>query len=161
MPIPLEALVAPLMMARYDRALGIALTIWLGCLAGALSFYAIGGLLFEPLVEPVLQTLGLATEFDDMGNRLDQEGVFWAVFLISISPVPFQLATLGAGSAGVDPTTFTLAVASSRGLRYFGLAILALTLGPRLTHVLNHGPVPVIAIIVALVLGYVAFQILR
>lgn len=38
-PIPLETVIAPLMVGHPRRALGIALWVWLGCLAGASLFY--------------------------------------------------------------------------------------------------------------------------
>lgn len=134
-PIPLETVVAPLMVGHPKRALGIALAIWLGCLAGALVFFLIGIWLVDPVVRPVLQWLGLAQTFEDMTARLGREGLFWSVFLVSFSPAPMQLATLGAGAAGAQVVPFLAAIALSRGLRYFGLALLALILGPQVARI--------------------------
>lgn len=44
-------------------------------------------------------------------------------------PVPFKLFVLAAGVAGVRPLDFVLAVALSRGLRYFGEGLLAIWYG--------------------------------
>lgn len=130
-PIPLETVAAPLMAAHPGRAWAVALWIWLGCLVGAALFYALGLALFEPVAAPVIEALGLGEAFEAARDRLDREGLFWAVFVVSLSPAPFQLATLGAGAAGGSPLVFLAAVAASRAVRYFGLAFLAARLGPR------------------------------
>lgn len=132
MPIPLETLVAPLMIGHPRRSVVIAIVIWLGSLTGAALFYGIGYWLADPVVYPVLEWLNLAEGLKDMTARLDKDGLFWAVFLVSFLLAPLQLATLGAGVAQGNFLLFMLAVASSRGLRYGGLAVLALLLGRKI-----------------------------
>lgn len=133
-PIPLETIIAPLMVGHSRQALGIAVSVWLGCLAGALTFYMLGVLMFDPVVRPALEWLGLAQDFQTLTDKLGREGLFWTVFLVSFSPVPMQLATLGAGAAGGNVVTFLAAIALSRGVRYFGLALLAQVIGPKITR---------------------------
>jgi membrane protein YqaA with SNARE-associated domain len=151
-PIPLETVVVPLMVGHPRRALGIALAIWIGCLVGALAFFFIGSTLVDPVVLPVLEWLGLAEEFEQTTDRLGSGGLFWAVFLVSFSPAPMQLATLGAGAAGGNVLVFLAAIALSRGLRYFGLAILAQFLGERIAHL----DVPKRVLIPAMMIGLLA-----
>ena len=130
-PVPLETLVAPLMAARPERAWRIAGAILAGCLVGALMFYLLALWLFEPLVAPALQALGLADALAEVRARMSDADVFWVVFVVSLTPAPFQLATLGAGAAGAPAPVFMAAVASSRAIRYFGLAWLARRFGPQ------------------------------
>jgi membrane protein YqaA with SNARE-associated domain len=134
LPIPLEAIVVPLMVGHPRRALRIALIIWLGCLVGASLFYAVGYLLADPVVHPVMGLLGLEDSFDDMAQKLSGEGLFWSVFLVSFLPAPLQLATLGAGVVGGNFLVFFAAILLSRGLRYFGMAVLAQFVGERIAH---------------------------
>ncbi|MEI4260634.1 YqaA family protein [Roseovarius sp. D0-M9] len=134
LPIPLEAVVVPLMVGHPKRALRIALIIWLGCILGASLFYIVGFALADPVVEPVIRMLGLEANFNDMANRLEGDGLFWSVFLVSLLPAPLQLATLGAGAVGGNFLVFLAAVVLSRGLRYFGMAILAQFIGERIAH---------------------------
>lgn len=82
-PIPLEALVAPLMFAHLRNAVRVAFAIWVGCLAGAFAFYLLARLFFDPLVRPALAAIGLADGFADMEQRLDTEDTFW-------TPVPTE-----------------------------------------------------------------------
>lgn len=134
-PIPLETVVVPLMVGHPKRSFTIALAIWLGCLVGALLFFILGAWLVDPVVLPVLDWLGLRDEFEQMTRDLETGGLFWAVFLVSFSPAPMQFATLGAGAAGGNVVIFLAAIALSRGLRYFGLAILAQIIGPRIADI--------------------------
>lgn len=134
LPIPLETVAVPLMVGAPKRALTIALAIWLGCLVGASLFYFVGLFLFDPVVEPVLGRLELADDFAQMTKKLNEESLFWAVFLVSFSPAPMQLAALGAGAAQGNFLVYIAAIAASRGLRYFGLAIVAQFVGTRIVH---------------------------
>lgn len=151
-PIPLETIVLPLMLGHSRRALTIATAIWLGCLAGAALFYFVGLWAVDPIVRPALDWAGLLEEFDRMAERLGSEGLFWTVFVVSFSPAPMQLATLGAGAAQGGFLPFLGAIALSRGLRYFGLALLSHVAGPRIA---DFG-VPKRVLIPALMLAFAA-----
>lgn len=133
-PIPLETIVAPLMVGHPAQALRIALSIWIGCLLGASVFYGVSALLMDPVVRPALAALGLEQDFDGMVSQLGEDALFWTIFLVSFSPAPMQLATLGAGAVQANPVEFLAAIALSRGLRYFGLAVLAQIVGPKIAE---------------------------
>lgn len=130
-PIPLETIVVPLMVGQHRHSMTIAFSIWVGCLLGASLFYFVGLWLAEPLVQPAVELLGLTDDFRDMERKLQDEGLFWVVFLVSFSPAPMQFATLGAGAVQGNFLIFISAIAASRGLRYFGLALLARLFGPK------------------------------
>lgn len=151
-PIPLEAVVVPLMIGHPKRSLSIAVTIWLGCLVGASLFYFVGLWLRDPVVLPVIEWLGLSRSFADMTGNLDGSGLFWTVFLVSFSPAPMQLATLGTGAVGGNFVVFLAAIAASRGLRYFGMAILTQLLGERIAR-LNIPKRKLVPIMVVVLLG--------
>lgn len=134
LPIPLEAVLVPLMVGRPGHALRIGLWALLGCLIGSLALYG-AGLLAQPLVDPVLQWLSLTQAFEDMQSRLTGGNLFVTVLIIAISPAPIQLASLGAGVVGANPLVFLAAVGVSRAVRYLGLGLLAKWLGPRLQEI--------------------------
>lgn len=150
-PIPLEIVVAPLMVGHPKRSISIALAIWVGCLVGASLFYVIGAALADPVVLPILAWLGLEQDFHDLVGRIDEGGLFWTVLLVSFSPAPMQLATLGSGVANGNFAVFFAAIALSRGVRYFGLAIVAQFAGERIAHI--NIPKRKLALIVFGVLG--------
>lgn len=157
-PIPLEAVVAPLMVGHHRHSSTIALAIWLGCLAGAALFYVVGLWLFDPVVRPVLDWLGLTEDFNTMTQDLEGGGLFWTVFLVSFSPAPMQLATLGAGAIQGSFPVFLVAIAASRGIRYFGLAVLAHLFGPRIAEL---GIPKRRIVLIVLVLGLGIFAAVR
>ncbi|WP_238987462.1 YqaA family protein [Roseovarius dicentrarchi] len=159
-PIPLETIVVPLMVGHPRRALKIALAIWVGCIVGATLFYGVGLLLADPIVHPALGALGLEDNFQKISNDLSGGGFFWTIFLVSFSPVPMQLATLGAGTVGGNPLTFIAAIALSRGLRYFGMAILAQFVGTRIAHLQIPKGWLVLGIAVLLLAGWGVMQLL-
>lgn len=131
-PIPLEAVIVPLMVGYPRRAWAIATAALVGCLIGASLFYLVGQLLFEPVVAPLLDALSLRQTYDETLNGLSSTGYFWAVFLISVGPAPLQLATLGAGATDAAFAPFLAAVALSRSIRYLGLALICNLLGERI-----------------------------
>ncbi|MGF1551734.1 MAG: YqaA family protein [Paracoccaceae bacterium] len=160
-PIPLETLVVPLMVANPERAWRIAHAIFAGCLVGALMFYVLGNLLYEPVIEPAIETLGLTETFQETRQRLDESGLFWAVFLISLAPLPFQLATLGAGTMGENVVVFMAAVALSRGIRYYGLAFLAERFGARILELAGGRRQALVSGVVLLVALWLLAQLVR
>jgi membrane protein YqaA with SNARE-associated domain len=157
-PIPLETVVAPLMVGQHRHATTIAVAIWIGCLLGASVFYGVGLWLFDPVVRPALEALGLLEDFNELTADLDESGFFWSVFLVSFSPAPMQLATLGAGAIQGGFLVFIAAIAASRGIRYFGLAILAHLVGPRIAEL--NLPTGRIVLIVA-VIGFAIWGVTR
>jgi len=159
-PIPLETVVAPLMIGHPKRSITIATSIWIGCLAGAALFYFVGLWLKDPVVLPVIEWLGLTEDFNEMESDLEGGGLFWTVFLVSFSPAPMQLATLGAGAVGGNFAVYLAAIAASRGIRYFGLAILAQFLGERIAHLKIRKRKLVPALAILLLLGWGVFQLL-
>ncbi len=131
-PIPLETILVPLMIGSRKSAWSLAAAALAGCLVGALVFYAVGYWLFDPVVRPALAWVGAEQDFNDIKSRLEGANLFWAIFVISISPAPMQLATLGAGAVGGSLPLYLAAVFASRGLRYFGLALLVHLFGERI-----------------------------
>lgn len=158
-PIPLETLVAPLMIGHPKRSLTIALAILIGCLMGASLFYFVGLWLRDPVVLPAIEWLGLTQDFNDMTEDLEGRGLFWTVFLVSFSPAPMQLATLSTGAIGGNFLVFFAAIAASRGIRYFGLAILSQLIGDRITKldIPKRKLLPAIAAV--LLLGWGAYRL--
>ncbi|WP_230374237.1 YqaA family protein [Pontivivens ytuae] len=159
-PVPLEVLVAPLMFAHPRHALRVAAAIWAGCILGALVFYGLALLLYEPVVQPLLAWLGFEAELEEMRRRLGEDGAFAVIFLLSVTPVPFQIATLGAGAAQTHLIPFLAAVALSRGIRYFGLALLAVWLGPRVERLLRGRLAHVVGAALVVLIGWLGWSLL-
>lgn len=77
-------------------------------------------------------------------------------------PTPFKVFVLLAGVARVGPLTFAVSVTIGRGVRFFGLGLLALWYGDFALNWLHiHGPSIVLAIGIAALVGGVAFYLWR
>jgi len=121
-PIPLEAILVPLMQARRDKLWIIALMATVGCIIGALLGYALGYYLFNIVGDWIIDTFSSPQQFESVRQKMQDQG-FWFVITLGIVPVPFQIAMLAAGATKYSLTLFLIASAIARSIRYFGLAI--------------------------------------
>ncbi|MES1951039.1 hypothetical protein S4A8_09280 [Salinisphaera sp. S4-8] len=130
LPIPIELIMVPYMLARPRRLWWIAAVTLGGCIAGSLIGYAVGFFLFDTIGQTVLGWLDAEQAYASFEQSFSNNG-FLAILTIGVTPVPFQVALLAAGIAGYSLPLFVVAVGLARGLRYFGLAVLVWWLGER------------------------------
>ena len=100
LPVAIEVVLLPYMLARRDIVWRIASATLLGCIVGACFGYAVGYFLFASLGQWVVDIMGWEAQLADTQAWFDSNG-FWAVLAIGVTPVPFQLAMLTAGGYGV------------------------------------------------------------
>jgi membrane protein DedA with SNARE-associated domain len=96
--------------------------------------------------------------------RLIQRYGSMAVLIPSLlpPPAPFKLFVLLAGIAGVPRVKFALAVATGRGIRYFGQGLLAVWYGDQAIAFLKaHGRMTFLVLGAAVVVGIVGFSLWR
>lgn len=127
-PIPIEVVLIPIMLANCDKLWRISASALAGCLVGASIGYFIGMGAYEGIGQPVIEMMGMETEFEEYRARIEENG-FWYVLVIAVTPVPFQIAYLGAGVVQMPFLSFLAAVILGRGARYFGLGLLVYILG--------------------------------
>jgi len=75
-PIPLEAVMVPLMQARREKLWLIALLATLGCVIGALFGYALGYYLFDTIGDWVVSTFSSPEQFEQVKQQMQDQG-FW------------------------------------------------------------------------------------
>lgn len=127
-PIPPDVMLAPMVLARRDRAFLFAGLCTLASVLGGLFGYAIGHFL-EPVGIRLLEIIGHPegkAEFDAMFDRF---GVLF-VIVAGFTPIPYKLITIASGMAHLDLFTFVWASALSRGARFFAVAGMLKYLGP-------------------------------
>ncbi|MDP2699613.1 YqaA family protein [Thalassospira sp.] len=125
-PIPIEIIIAPLMAVSRRRGMVIASVTLLGSVLGAVFLYGLGLGLYDEVVAPLMTMWGAEQQFSEIEQRF-AEGGFWLVFVISLTPVPMQLAALAAGVTSYPFWLFLIAITLSRAVRYYGLfALIAL-----------------------------------
>lgn len=116
-PIPPDVMLAPMTLARRQRAWHYALVTTVASVLGGAVGYALGYFAFEPWVQPALAWLGYEDKYAQLVAWFDQWGI-WVIFLAGFSPVPYKVFTVGAGAVGMLFWPFLLASFISRGARY-------------------------------------------
>jgi membrane protein YqaA with SNARE-associated domain len=120
-PIPPDVLLAPMVLAKPDRAWYLATLTTVASVIGGVVGYWLGYLMFEPWVQPIITELGYQARFDKVMLWFADWGV-WVVFIAGFSPIPYKLFTLSAGFLQMAFLPFLLASAIGRGLRFFLVA---------------------------------------
>jgi len=151
-PIPLEAVLVPLMQARREKLWLIALMATLGCIVGALFGYALGYYLFDAVGDWIINTFSSLEQFENVKQQMQDQG-FWFVITLGIVPIPFQIAMLAAGATKYSIWLFLLASGIARSIRYFGLAIIVYYAGNEAERIISKHKTKAMIGITILVLG--------
>ena len=136
-PIPLEAVMVPLMQARRESLWKIAFMATVGCVSGAVFGYALGYYLFDMVGEWLINTFFNQDQFDNVKQQMQNQG-FWFVMTLGIAPIPFQVAMLAAGATKFSLPLFLLATVIARAIRYFGLAIVVYYAGDKAEQLIKR-----------------------
>ncbi len=159
LPVPIEVVLIPVMLTNHRRLWHIAAFTLAGCLVGASVGYLIGLGAYEVVGQPFIELVGATEQFGRYKQKLADDG-FWYVLMLSITPVPFQIAYLGAGVVKMSYPTFLASAALGRGLRYFGLALLVAILGRAAAPWLEqHKTQLAIWVTVIFIGGYTAYEL--
>lgn len=154
-PIPPDVMLAPMSLARPQRALHFALLATIASTIGGLAGYAIGHFAMAA-VAPIFHDLGYWDSYLKVRAWFSEWG-FWVVFIAGFSPVPYKVFTIAAGALGVALVPFTLASAIGRGGRFFLVALLVAWGGPKIEPVLRRYIDRIGWATVALVVGLVVY----
>jgi membrane protein YqaA with SNARE-associated domain len=128
--IPPDVMLAPMSLARPDRAWFYAGLTTAASVLGGLLGYAIGLFAFQ-LAEPWLISLDYMHAYQQASAWFDQWG-FWAIFLAGFTPIPYKIFTIAAGAANMLLLPFVIGSLIGRGMRFFLVAGLMRWGGPEL-----------------------------
>ena len=132
---PPDVMLAPMTLARLDRAWRYAFIASVTSVIGGVVGYMIG-LWGIHLVEPFIQQWGYWDKYTMAQSWFNEWGV-WVVFIAGFSPVPYKLFTISAGAIGMAFVPFVLASLIGRGARFFLVAGLVKLGGERMEHQLK------------------------
>ncbi len=126
-PVPPDALLGPLCLGNRKRSLWFAAVCTAGSVLGAFLGYAIG----YAAIEYALMIPGITQEkIDSLAAEFDVRGQ-WYVFIAALTPIPFKLLTITAGTAKMGLLVFTLACLIGRSIRFFAVAAVFYAVGPK------------------------------
>ncbi|MCG6403284.1 VTT domain-containing protein [Vibrio fluvialis] len=151
-PIPLEALLIPLLQKRRDKLWQVALMATIGCIIGALLGYALGYHTFELLRDWIVTHWITEQKLDTVMLRIKTEG-FWFVMTLGVAPIPFQIAMLAAGATQFSLFLFLLATGLSRAIRYFGIALVVYSAGDKAEELIKKYKLATLGLITLVLLA--------
>jgi membrane protein YqaA with SNARE-associated domain len=157
-PVPPDALLVPMALARPDRAWRLALLCTVASVAGGVLGYYIGYALFNELARPLLNAYGYGPAFVRFKQTFAEWGV-WIILLKGISPIPYKIVTIASGAAEFNFALFMLASLITRGGRFFMLATLLHFYGDSVRAFIDRQLTLVLVLLLAgIVLGFVVLK---
>jgi membrane protein YqaA with SNARE-associated domain len=126
-PIPPDALLIPMILARPRRAWWLAALCTAASVLGGCFGYWIGANLFDQLAMPLVRFYHAEAAYRAFIAFYARWG-FWAILIKGLTPIPFKLVTIASGAAHFDFPTFVLASVITRGFRFFLIEALPLRL---------------------------------
>ena len=127
-PIPPDALLIPMILARPHKAWLYAGVTTVFSVLGGLLGYVIGAFAFEQLGKPILEALNKSAAVIEFSVRFNDLG-FWTVLTAGITPFPFKVITIMSGATGMPLNVFAPTAIIARGLRFFVVAALLRVFG--------------------------------
>ncbi len=121
-PIPPDIMLAPMVLARRERAWRYALLTTVMSVAGGAAGFLIGSLAIDSIM-PWLEQFGYLGKFEHAQSWFVQWG-FWAILAAGFSPIPYKIFTIAAGAMSMALVPFMLASVAGRGARFFLVAAL-------------------------------------
>jgi membrane protein YqaA with SNARE-associated domain len=117
-PVPPDALLIPMILARPRHAWYLAGICTLGSVLGGLLGYWIGAQFLAQIALPLLHLYHAEPAFHRFVTSFQQYG-FWLILAKGLTPIPFKLVTIAAGGARINLATFVLACLLTRGGRFY------------------------------------------
>ena len=134
-PIPPDVMLAPMVLARPERAYFYAFVCTVASILGGLLGYAIGYFL-EPVGLAILAFLGKADTFETSKALFQQHGA-WVILIKGLTPIPFKLITIASGIFQFNLALFLALCVITRGARFFAVAFVLKTWGPAVLAVVE------------------------
>jgi membrane protein YqaA with SNARE-associated domain len=155
-PIPPDAMLIPMVLARPERAWTIALVCTVASVLGGMLGYAIGYYAYETLGSLIVS----AQDYEKYRAWYAEYGL--AVILVKgLTPIPYKLVTIASGLAAFDFWVFVAASLVTRGVRFFLVTALLKFFGPPIRDFVERRLTLVTTIfVVGLVGGFIVVKLL-
>src|SRR5215510_6479189 len=155
-PIPPDAMLLPMSLARPDRAYHFALVCTLTSVAGGILGYAIGYFLYESLGLWLIKLYGYGAKVEWFQEQYREWGA-WFILIKGLTPIPYKLVTIVSGFAHYPILPFIVLSLITRGARFFIVAFVCHRYGDRAREIIEKRlEMWAIIFAVVLVVGIVA-----
>ena len=142
-PIPPDAMIIPMVIARKKKYLKIFLIASIFSVLGGIFGYLIGYLFFD-LATYVIEFYGYQNKVENLKLSMSQGSGFLAwlsiLFLAGFTPLPYKAFTISSGLIAFNLPIFIIVSLISRSLRFFIVAYLSYKFGELFTEFMEkHG----------------------
>jgi membrane protein YqaA with SNARE-associated domain len=122
-PIPPDALLVPMALAKPRQAWRFAAICTAASVAGGALGYLIGYAVFDQIARPILDLYGYGASYAAFQAKFQEYGL-WIILIKGLTPIPYKIVTIAAGAARFDFGLFMAASLLTRGARFFLVATL-------------------------------------
>ena len=160
-PIPPDVMIIPMVIAKKQHFVKIALTATTFSVLGGLFGYLIGYIFFNEIGFKIFEIYGyenvdvLKDMFSTKGGMLSWFGL---LFTAGFTPLPFKILTITSGFIHYNIFVFILTCVVTRGLRFFLVAFLTnkfgLKIGPFLEKKAAKWTFIIAGIVILLCIGF-------
>jgi membrane protein YqaA with SNARE-associated domain len=157
-PIPPDALLVPMALARPDRAWRLAAICLAGSVIGGALGYLIGYAVFDQLARPLIELYGYGDRFAAFQALYSRWGL-WLILVKGLTPIPYKIVTIASGAAKFNFWVFMAASLVTRGARFFLVAALLRFFGTPVRDFIERRLTLVTSLLAAGIVG--GFLVLR
>jgi len=122
-PIPPDAMLIPMSLARPDKAWYYATLCTWTSVAGGVLGYMIGALLYDSVGHWLISLYGYGDKVEAFRQAYAEYGT-WIILLKGVTPIPYKIVTITSGFAGYNLALFIVFSIIARGLRFYLTAFL-------------------------------------
>jgi membrane protein YqaA with SNARE-associated domain len=129
-PVPPDAMLIPMAMARPDKAYSLALVCTVASVVGGLLGYFIGAALYDTVGLWLIQLYGYGSKVEAFREAYAQ----WGALIIlgkGFTPIPYKIVTITSGFAAYPLLPFVVFSLITRGARFYLEAFLCRRYGDR------------------------------
>ena len=164
-PIPPDVMIVPMVVAKKEQFIRIALITTIFSVLGALFGYFIGYVFFNEVGIKIFEVYGyqdpnfLKEKFSTKGGFFSWLGI---LFTAGFTPLPFKLLTISSGFINFNILFFILICVVTRGLRFFLVAYLTYKFGSKFGPFLEKKGgqwATIIAVIIIVIAAGIYFHI--
>ena len=135
-PVPPDAMLIPMSLARPDRAYYFATVCTVTSVAGGVLGYVIGYFLYDTLGLWLMQLYGYGDKVEAFRDAYREWGA-WIIVLKGMTPIPYKIVTIASGFAEYPIIPFILLSFVARGMRFYLVAFLIHRYGPRAREIIE------------------------
>jgi membrane protein YqaA with SNARE-associated domain len=157
-PIPPDVVLAPMALARPDKAYHYALICTVTSVFGGLLGYMIGALFMDTIGQWLISIYGGREKIDGLLALYREWGAL-LILIKGLTPIPYKFVTIASGAAGYDLFWFVILSIITRGARFFLVAGLLNKFGGPIRAVMDkHAGLIVGLFLAALIGGFLALK---